>query len=54
MPYPNIQEAAPDFTCVALMPDKSFKDISLSDYKGTNISLFLTIFLFILLRKYMR
>lgn len=31
---------APDFKAMALMPDKSFQEISLSDYKGKYILLF--------------
>ncbi len=31
---PSVQEPAPAFTCNALMPNKEFKDISLSDYTG--------------------
>ena len=34
MPFPEIQKPAPAFSCNALMPNKEFKDISLSDYKG--------------------
>ncbi len=34
MPLPAIQQAAPQFTVSALMPNKEFKDISLSDYLG--------------------
>jgi len=34
MPFPNIQQPSPAFTCNALMPNKEFQDISLSDYKG--------------------
>lgn len=34
MPFPAIQQKAPEFTVSALMPNKEFKDISLSDYKG--------------------
>ena len=40
MPFPEIQKPAPAFTQGALMPDKSFKDISLSDYKGKWVVLF--------------
>ena len=31
---------APDFKAMALMPDKSFQEISLSDYKGKYVLLF--------------
>ena len=34
MPLPSIQAPAPAFTATALLPNKEFKDISLSDYKG--------------------
>ena len=34
MPLPDIQAPAPAFTAQALMPNKDFKDISLSDYRG--------------------
>eukprot|EP00349_Pseudokeronopsis_sp_Brazil_P006288 CAMPEP_0202970508 /NCGR_PEP_ID=MMETSP1396-20130829/17279_1 /ASSEMBLY_ACC=CAM_ASM_000872 /TAXON_ID= /ORGANISM="Pseudokeronopsis sp., Strain Brazil" /LENGTH=307 /DNA_ID=CAMNT_0049699027 /DNA_START=73 /DNA_END=996 /DNA_ORIENTATION=+ len=34
MPFPAIQQPAPAFTVGALMPNKEFKDISLSDYRG--------------------
>lgn len=34
MPFPMITQAAPAFTCVALMPDQEMKEISLSDYLG--------------------
>jgi alkyl hydroperoxide reductase subunit AhpC len=34
MPLPQIQHPAPAFTTTALMPDKEFKTISLSDYLG--------------------
>ena len=40
MPFPRIQAPAPEFSCTALMPDKSFKDISLTDYKGKWVVLF--------------
>ena len=30
-----VTKPAPDFTATAVMPDNSFKDISLTDYKGT-------------------
>ncbi|MEE8575177.1 MAG: peroxiredoxin [Thermodesulfobacteriota bacterium] len=36
----RVQEAAPDFTAQAVMPDGSFKEISLSDYKGKYVVLF--------------
>ena len=35
-----VQKAAPDFKAQAVMPDGSFKEISLSDYKGKYILLF--------------
>lgn len=35
MPFPSIQQPAPAFTEVALLPNKEFKDISLSDFQGT-------------------
>lgn len=34
MPFPSIQQKAPAFTVSALLPNKEFKDISLSDYAG--------------------
>jgi peroxiredoxin (alkyl hydroperoxide reductase subunit C) len=34
MPFPMIQQKAPAFTASALLPNKEFKDISLSDYLG--------------------
>mmetsp|Transcript_31052 Transcript_31052/g.31604 ORF Transcript_31052/g.31604 Transcript_31052/m.31604 type:complete len:333 (-) Transcript_31052:126-1124(-) len=37
---PLVQQKAPAFTATALMPDKSFKDISLSDYLGKYVVLF--------------
>jgi len=36
----SIQKAAPDFTAEACMPDGSFKNVSLSDYKGKYVVLF--------------
>ena len=35
-----VSKAAPDFKTTAIMPDNSFKDISLNDYKGKKIVLF--------------
>ena len=35
-----VQQPAPDFKCQALMPDSSFKDLSLADYKGKWVVLF--------------
>ena len=35
-----VQSAAPAFKCQALMPDSSFKDVSLSDYNGKWVVLF--------------
>jgi peroxiredoxin (alkyl hydroperoxide reductase subunit C) len=35
-----VQKEAPNFTAQALMPDGSFKDISLSDYRGKYVLLF--------------
>lgn len=35
-----VTKKAPDFTATAVMPDDSFKDISLSDYKGKKVVLF--------------
>jgi alkyl hydroperoxide reductase subunit AhpC len=35
-----VQKAAPDFKATALLPDGSFKDISLADYKGKYVLLF--------------
>ena len=40
MGLPRIRQPAPGFTCTSLMPDKSFKDISLSDYQGKWVVLF--------------
>jgi alkyl hydroperoxide reductase subunit AhpC len=40
MSFPRIQHPAPAFTCQALMPNKEFKEISLSDYKGKYVVLF--------------
>lgn len=37
---PMIQKEAPQFTVPALMPNSTFKDISLSDYKGKWVVLF--------------
>lgn len=35
-----VTKEAPDFKATAVMPDNSFKDISLSDYKGKYVVLF--------------
>ena len=35
-----VTKQAPDFKCTAIMPDNSFKDISISDYKGKKVVLF--------------
>ncbi len=35
-----VTKPAPDFTAQAVMPDGSFKEISLSDYKGKQVLLF--------------
>ncbi len=35
-----VTKPAPDFTATAVMPDNSFKDVSLSDYKGKKVVLF--------------
>ena len=35
-----VTKPAPDFKTMAVMPDNSFKEISLSDYKGKKIVLF--------------
>ncbi|HEC17287.1 MAG TPA: peroxiredoxin [Sedimenticola sp.] len=35
-----VTKPAPDFTAQAVMPDNSFKEISLSDYKGKYVVLF--------------
>ena len=35
-----VQQSAPDFTAQAVMPDGSFSEISLSDYKGKYVLLF--------------
>lgn len=40
MSGPRIQQAAPAFTVDALMPNKEFKTISLSDYAGKWVVLF--------------
>ena len=37
---PQVTNPAPDFTATALMPDKSFQTISLSDYRGKWVVLF--------------
>ena len=38
---PAIQQPAPSFTVSAVLPNKEFKDISLSDYAGKWVVLFL-------------
>jgi len=35
-----VTKEAPDFTATAVMPDNSFKDISLSDYRGKYVVVF--------------
>ena len=35
-----VTKPAPGFTATAVMPDNSFKDISLADYRGKKIVLF--------------
>ncbi len=35
-----VGKQAPDFTAQTVMPDGSFKEVSLSDYKGKNVILF--------------
>jgi peroxiredoxin (alkyl hydroperoxide reductase subunit C) len=35
-----VQKPAPDFTAQAVMPDGSFQEISLSDYRGKHVLLF--------------
>lgn len=35
-----VGKAAPDFTAQAVMPDGSFKEINLSDFRGKNVILF--------------
>jgi len=35
-----VNKQAPDFTAKAVMPDSSFKDVSLSDYRGKYVVLF--------------
>ena len=35
-----VTKQAPDFTATAIMGDNSFKDISLSDYRGKKVVLF--------------
>ena len=35
-----VTKAAPDFKATAVMPDNSFQEISLSDYKGQKVVLF--------------
>lgn len=36
----SIQKEAPDFTALAVMPDGSFKEVSLKDYRGKYVVLF--------------
>tara|TARA_Y100000590_G_scaffold463669_1_gene631019 strand:- start:22 stop:162 length:141 start_codon:yes stop_codon:yes gene_type:complete len=35
-----IGKSAPNFTATTVMPDNSFKDITLSDYQGKKVVLF--------------
>ena len=35
-----VSKMAPDFTATTVMPNNSFKEISLSDYKGKKVVLF--------------
>ena len=35
-----VTKQAPDFTATTVMPDNSFKDITLSDYRGKKVVLF--------------
>ena len=35
-----VTKIAPDFTATTVMPDNSFKDITLSDYRGKKVVLF--------------
>ncbi len=35
-----VQQQAPDFKAQAVMPDGSFKQVSLADYKGKYVILF--------------
>jgi hypothetical protein len=35
-----VGKAAPEFKALAVMPDNSFQDVSLSDYKGKYVVLF--------------
>ena len=35
-----VTKIAPDFTATTVMPDNSFQDITLSDYKGKKVVLF--------------
>tara|TARA_B100000315_G_C14452311_1_gene529724 strand:+ start:882 stop:1022 length:141 start_codon:yes stop_codon:yes gene_type:complete len=35
-----VTNIAPDFTATAVMPNNSFQDITLSDYKGKKVVLF--------------
>ncbi len=35
-----VTNQAPDFTAEAVMPDNSFKNITLSDYRGKKVVLF--------------
>jgi peroxiredoxin (alkyl hydroperoxide reductase subunit C) len=35
-----VTKQAPDFKCTAIMPDNTFKDISISDYRGKKVVLF--------------
>ncbi|MDP6937008.1 MAG: redoxin domain-containing protein, partial [Candidatus Marinimicrobia bacterium] len=35
-----VTKQAPDFTATAILPDNSFQDITLSDYRGKKVVLF--------------
>jgi peroxiredoxin (alkyl hydroperoxide reductase subunit C) len=35
-----VTKPAPEFTATAVMPDNSFQDISLADYRGKKVVLF--------------
>jgi len=35
-----VTNMAPDFTATTVMPDNSFQDITLSDYRGKKVVLF--------------
>jgi peroxiredoxin 1 len=40
MSLPKVQKPAPEFSATALMPDKTFAQISLKDYLGKYVVLF--------------